>query len=155
MGPAGLHAALLCWSCLCRRSAVLHITQPNVLASSRQTQFLQGQMRQGNSCPSHIRLPNEGGPLPYIPEAFPYVLWVLFVLSMLDAIDMNVEEIRLAIALGQGLGLGWWWQLQPAFFAAPCFSRFQHCMTNPAFLVASLSPALITCTQPPAIAPNF
>ena len=26
---------------------------------------------------------------------------------------------------------------------------FQHCLTNPAFLVASLSPALITCTQPP------
>ena len=50
---------------------------------------------------------------------------------------------------GQDLGLGWWWQL--AFFAAPCFSRFQHCMTNPAFLVASLSPALITCTQPPVL----
>ena len=26
---------------------------------------------------------------------------------------------------------------------------FQHCMTDPAFLVASLSPALITCTQSP------
>ena len=50
---------------------------------------------------------------------------------------------------GQDLGLGGW--LQPALFAVPCFSRFQHCMTDPAFLVASLSPALITCTQPPEV----
>ena len=46
--------------------------------------------------------------------------------------------------------MGWW--SQPALFTAPCFSRFQHCMTDPAFLVASLSPALITCTQPQALA---
>ena len=49
---------------------------------------------------------------------------------------------------GQDLDLGWW--LQPAFFAAPCFSRLLHCMTDPAFLVVSLTPALINCTQPPA-----
>ena len=29
-------------------------------------------------------------------------------------------------------------------------TRFQHCMTDPAFHVASPSPALITCAQPPA-----
>ena len=39
---------------------------------------------------------------------------------------------------------------------ATCFVRctllysFQHCMTDPAFLVASLYPALITCTQSPS-----
>ena len=35
---------------------------------------------------------------------------------------------------GQNLGLGWWLQL--VLFAAPCFSRFQHCMTDLLFLPA-------------------
>ena len=39
-------------------------------------------------------------------------------------------------------------RMQPALFAVPCSSRFQHCMSDPAFLFASLYFALLPVPNP-------
>ena len=49
----------------------------------------------------------------------------MFDLELDHSGDLSDEQLVDLPYMGPCLG---WWS-QPAFFAAPCFSRFQHCMT--------------------------